>query len=71
MTSIYELPSWDRSCLTEMQAAKYEVIAVGESFHTSRTTFQVICRDCGRVLHNKTNDPSYYIEAHDIGCPTK
>lgn len=68
MTSVFDLPSFGRDQLTAKQRAKYTTIEVGESWYTGRRTFQVICNDCKRVLHDQTNGPEHYMELHDKQC---
>lgn len=64
MGSIYDLKSWSREKLTDSQRKQFATIEVGESFHSMRTTFEVKCLKCNRVLHEETNNPSACIDGH-------
>jgi hypothetical protein len=66
MSSIYD--SWSCDELSVAQKEQYEVVEVGVSFHSFRTTFRVTCRRCGVVLHSSTNGPMHYIGVHGDDC---
>lgn len=62
------LVSWDPETLTDQQRNQFDIRMVGTSFHSGRSTFQVTCRYCGKVLHHGTNDPSNCIDQHTPEC---
>lgn len=66
--NIFELPSWSEEEISKEQKDKYHIMAVGESIHSCRTTFEVQCNTCCKILHTNTNNPSHYIEIHDRIC---
>ena len=71
MTSMFDLPSWSSSELSDRQRMQYTTEPVGESLNSTRKTFRVTCDLCGQKLHSSTNNPSHYIQIHDEICVMK
>ena len=63
--------SWTEDQLTEADRLQYEITPSGEAFYSGRTQFRVACRICGAVVHDRTTDPSYWINSHkcEAGSP--
>ncbi len=71
MTSMYDLPSWDRSDLDPEILKNFEIMSVGESFYSLRTTFSVKCLKCGKTIHKRTNNPTWHINIHLSDSPMR
>lgn len=59
-------PSWTVSEMTAEQIHRYEVSTTQlRGVHSDRVRFRVYCRDCDKVAHKATTNPTWAMACHD------